>query len=49
MQEFFGWVKTVDGGRKLAFIGIVKNQLWAYMAAADFNLVRIAKIQRASA
>jgi transposase len=49
VEEFFGWVKTVGGGRKLAFIGIVKNQLWAYMAAAAFNLVRIANIQRASA
>ena len=49
VEEFFGWVKTVGGGRKLAFIGIVKNQLWAYLAAAAFNLVRIANIARASA
>lgn len=46
VEEFFGWVKTVGGGRKLAFIGIMKNQLWAYMAAAAFNLVRIANIAR---
>jgi len=49
VEEFFGWVKTVGGGRKLAFIGVVKNQLWAYMAAAAFNLVRIANIARAGA
>jgi transposase len=49
VEEFFGWVKTVGGGRKLAFIGVVKNQLWAYMAAAAFNLVRIANIARAAA
>lgn len=49
VEEFFGWVKTVGGGRKLAFIGVVKNQLWAYIAAAAFNLVRIANIARAAA
>jgi len=49
VEEFFGWVKTIGGGRKLAFIGIAKNQLWAYMAAAAFNLVRIANMARATA
>lgn len=49
VEEFFGWTKTIGGGRKLAFIGIAKNQIWAYIAAATFNLVRIANIERASA
>jgi transposase len=49
VEEFFGWLKTVGGGRKLGFIGQVKNQLAAYIAGATFNLVRMANTIRASA
>lgn len=49
VEEFFGWVKTVGGGRKLAFIGLAKNQLSAYLVGAMFNLLRIANIARAAA
>lgn len=48
VEEFFGWTKTVGGGRKLAFIGILKNQFWAYLTAAAFNLLRIANTARAT-
>lgn len=48
VEEFFGWVKTVGGARKLAFIGLAKNQLSAYIAGATFNLVRIANTTVAS-
>jgi len=49
VEEFFGWVKTVGGARKLAFIGQAKNQFSAYIASATFNLVRMANTIRATA
>ena len=44
MEEIFGWTKAVDGGRKLRYIGVVRNQLWADMTVAAYNLVRMAKL-----
>lgn len=44
VEEIFGWIKTVGGGRKLRYIGMRKNQLWATMTAATYNLVRMANI-----
>ena len=37
-------MKTVGGGRKLRYIGTQKNQLWATLAAATYNLVRLANL-----
>ena len=44
VEEIFGWMKTVGGGRKLRYIGTEKNQLWATLTAATYNLVRMAKL-----
>jgi transposase len=44
IEEIFGWVKTVGGGRKLRYKGIERNQLWAELTAAAYNLVRMAKL-----
>jgi transposase len=44
VEEIFGWIKTVGGGRKLRYIGIARNQLWAELTAAAYNLVRMARI-----
>lgn len=44
IEEIFGWIKTVGGGRKLRYIGVARNQLWAELTAAAYNLVRIAKL-----
>ncbi len=44
VEEVFGWMKTVGGGRKLRYIGTQKNQLWATLAAATYNLVRLANL-----
>ena len=44
VEEIFGWIKTVGGGRKLRYIGMRKNQLWATLTAATYNLVRMANI-----
>jgi transposase len=44
VEEIFGWVKTVGGGRKLRYIGVARNQLWAEFTATAYNLVRMAKL-----
>ena len=41
VEEIFGWLKTVGGGRKLRYIGTQRNQLWAELAVTAFNLVRM--------
>ncbi len=43
VEEIFCWIKTVGGGRKLRYTGIERNQLWAELTAAAYNLVRMAK------
>jgi IS5 family transposase len=47
VEEIFGWVKTVAGGRKLRYRGVEKNQLWAEVTLAGYNLVRMAKLTQA--
>ena len=49
IEEIFGWVKTVGGGRKLRYKGVERNQLWAEFTAAAYNLVRMAKLAAAGA
>jgi transposase len=44
VEECFGWMKTVGGGRKLRYIGRAKNQLWATITATAYNLVRLASL-----
>jgi Transposase DDE domain len=44
VEEIFGWMKTVGGGRKLRYIGVERNQLWAEFTTAAYNLVRLAKL-----
>jgi transposase len=45
VEEIFGWTKTVGGGRKLRYIGLERNQFWAELTTAAYNLVRMAKLQ----
>lgn len=44
IEEIFGWLKTVGGGRKLRYKGVERNQLWAELTTAAYNLVRLAKL-----
>ena len=44
VEEIFGWVKTVGGGRKLRYRGVGRNRLWWELTAAAYNLVRMAKL-----
>ena len=49
VEEVFGWMKTVGGGRKLRYVGQARNRLWLEFAAAAYNLVRMAKLEPAPA
>ena len=49
IEEIFGWIKTVGGGRKLRYKGLERNQLWAELTTAAYNLVRLAKLVKAQA
>ncbi len=44
VEEIFGWTKTVGGGRKLRYLGLARNQCWAELTTATYNLVRIANL-----
>lgn len=44
VEEVFGWVKTVGGGRKLRYKGLARNRMWWEFVAAAYNLVRMAKL-----
>jgi transposase len=49
IEEIFGWLKAIGGGRKLRYRGVRRNQLWADMATAAFNLVRIGNLMAEAA
>ena len=49
IEEVFGWVKTVGGGRKLRYCGVARNRFWMEMTTASYNLVRLAKLTAATA
>ena len=44
VEEIFGWVKTVGGGRKLRYVGVQRIQLWAELTTTAYNLVRMSKL-----
>jgi transposase len=41
IEESFGWIKTIGGGRKLRYIGRERNRAWFKITAAVYNLIRI--------
>jgi hypothetical protein len=48
IEEVFGWVKTVGGGRKLRYCGVDRNRFCMEMITASYNLVRLAKLTAAA-
>ncbi|MGH3798508.1 MAG: IS5 family transposase, partial [Pseudonocardiaceae bacterium] len=44
IEEPFGWMKTIAGGRKLRYIGLQRNRAWFLMAGAVYNVIRIAAL-----
>ena len=47
VEQVYGWVKTVGGGRKLRFVGLERNRCWLELTAAAYNLARMARLQTA--
>ena len=45
VEQVFGWMKTVGGGRKLRFVGRERNRGWLELTAAAYNLVRMARLE----
>jgi transposase len=44
VEEIFGWMKTVGGLRRTRYRGLDRTQLHAYLVAAAYNLLRIARL-----
>ena len=49
IEEPFGWVKTVGGGRKLRYTGRERNRAWFKITTATYNLIRIAALDTSTA
>jgi transposase len=49
IEEPFGWIKTIAGGRKLRYIGKARNRAWFLMTGAVYNIMRIAALDAAPA
>ena len=49
IEEGFGWMKTIGGLRKTRYRGRARVQLHAYLVAAAYNLLRIARLAPAPA
>ena len=49
VEEIFGWMKTVGGLRRTRYRGLDSTQLHAYLVAAAYNLLRIARLSPAPA
>ena len=49
IEEPFGWIKTIAGGRKLRYIGKQRNRAWFLMTGAVYNIIRIATLDTAPA
>jgi transposase len=49
VEEPFGWMKTVGGGRKLRYIGRDRNRAWFKTTAAVYNVLRITALDAAFA
>ena len=41
IEEPFGWIKTIAGGRKLRYIGQERNRAWFLLSGAVYNIIRI--------
>jgi len=41
IEEPFGWIKTIGGGRKLRYLGRARNRAWFKLTAAVYNVIRI--------
>jgi transposase len=44
IEEPFGWIKTIAGGRKLRYIGRQRNRAWFLLSGAVYNIIRITEL-----
>ena len=44
VEEPFGWIKTIAGGRKLRYIGRQRNRAWFLFTGAVYNIIRITEL-----
>ncbi len=49
VEEPFGWIKTVAGGRKLRYKGRQRNRAWFLLTTATYNLIRITALDASTA
>jgi transposase len=49
IEEPFGWIKTIAGGRKLRYLGQKRNRAWFLMTGAVYNLLRITALDAQTA
>ena len=49
VEEPFGWIKTIGGGRKLRYKGRDRNRDWFLIDVAVYNIIRIAALDMATA
>ena len=49
IEEPFGWLKTIGGGRKLRYKGRERNRAWFLFTIATYNLIRITALDASPA
>jgi transposase len=49
VEEPFGWIKTVAGGRKLRYKGRQRNRAWLLVAGGVYDIIRIVALDAAVA
>ena len=49
IEEPFGWMKTIGGGRKLRYKGRDRNSAWFKITAAVYNVIRITALDAPTA
>jgi IS5 family transposase len=49
VEEIFGWIKTIANFGRTRYRGLELTQLAAYLVAAAYNLMRIARLSAAPA
>ena len=49
IEEPFGWIKTIAGGRKLRYRGRQRNRAWFLLAGATYNFLRITALDTQTA
>jgi len=49
IEEPFGWIKTIGGGRQLRYRGRQRNRAWFKLTTAVYNLLRITALDTRTA